>query len=56
MMLAFLRTIGEMPEGFVSAEKKFRTLYKKYDPGTGFRAHVRERWKALEHFFDKSTA
>jgi hypothetical protein len=56
MMLAFLRTIGEMPEGFVAAVKKFRVLYPPYDPGIGMKCHIHERWKELEHFFDKSTA
>src|SRR6266436_350333 len=52
MMLAFLRTIGEMPESFASAERKFRTLYPPYDPGVGIRSHIHERWRELEHFFD----
>jgi hypothetical protein len=53
MMLMFLRTIGEMPEGFIAAEKKFRTLYPPYDPGVGMRAHARTRWRELPRFFDK---
>jgi hypothetical protein len=55
MMLAFLRTIGEMPSGFLASERKFRALYPEYDPGRGMRVHVRARWDALKHFF-KSTA
>lgn len=51
MMLAFLRTIGEMPETFRGAEKKFRVLYHPYDPGKGMREHVRERWDELLTFF-----
>lgn len=55
MTLMFLRTIGEMPETFLVAEKKFRTLYRKYDPGVGMRSHARERWRTLPNFF-KTTA
>lgn len=51
MMLMFLRAIGEMPEGFVLAEKKFRALYPSYDPGVGMRSHARERWRELPTFF-----
>jgi hypothetical protein len=54
MMLMFLRTIGEFPEGFARAEHKFKTLYPPYDPGTGMRSYARERWKELSKFFDKS--
>ena len=53
LMLAFLRTIGEMPHGFATSEKVFRTLYPPYDPGRGVRAHVRERWTELQTFFPK---
>jgi hypothetical protein len=53
MMLMFLRTIGEMPEGFIAAERKFRTLYPSYDPGIGMRSHARMRWKDLPKFFTK---
>ena len=52
MMLAFLRAIGEMPEGFIRAEHKFKTLYPPYDPGTGMRQHVKSRWGELLHFFE----
>jgi hypothetical protein len=51
MMLMFLRAIGEMPQGFVAAEKKFRALYPPYDPGVGMRAHAHERWRELPDFF-----
>jgi len=37
-----------MPEGFIRAEKKFRTLYPPYDPGVGMRAHARTRWDELK--------
>lgn len=51
MMLMFLRAIGEMPDSFVASEKKYRTLYPKYDPKVGMRSHARERWKSLPYFF-----
>jgi hypothetical protein len=53
MMMMFLRTIGELPEGFISAEKKFRALYPPYDPGVGMRAHARTRWRTLPEFFGR---
>jgi len=53
LMLAFLRTIGEMPDSFIAAERKFRTLYPRYDPGVGVRSHIRARWKSLPQFFGK---
>jgi hypothetical protein len=51
LMLAFLRTIGEMPHSFQVSEKVFRTLYPHYDPARGIRTHVRERWAELPTFF-----
>jgi len=51
IMMMFLRAIGEFPEGFARAEHKFRTLYPAYSPGTGMRAHARERWTELPTFF-----
>jgi intein/homing endonuclease len=51
MMLMFLRTIGEMGDSFLGAERKFRTLYSEYDPGKGMRMHARERWARLPKFF-----
>lgn len=53
MMLMFMRAIGEMPEGFVGAERKFRALYPPYDPGVGMRTHAHLRWKELPTFFKK---
>jgi hypothetical protein len=52
MMFMFLRTINEMPDSFLAAEKKFRYLYPSYDPGIGMRARARERWKTLPTFFE----
>ena len=46
-----LRAVGEMPDSFLAAEKKFRYIYPPYDPGVGMRAHARERWKSLPDFF-----
>jgi predicted protein tyrosine phosphatase len=47
----YLRAVGEMPDSFLAAEKKFRYIYPPYDPGVGMRAHARERWKSLPDFF-----
>ena len=51
MMLMFLRTIGEMGDSFLGAERKFRSLYPDYDPGNGTRIHARNRWASLPRFF-----
>ena len=51
MSLLFLRAIGEMPERFLRAEHKFKTLYPPYDPGKGFRSRAREWWNELPDFF-----
>lgn len=48
MCMAFLRTIGELPQEFTQAEKVFRTLYPKYDPGRGVRSDIRKRWDGLK--------
>jgi hypothetical protein len=53
LMLMFLRAIGEMGDSLLGAERKFRSLYPDYDPGTGMRAKARERWKTLPTFFKK---
>lgn len=45
--LMFLRSIGEMPYNFVQAEKIYRTLYPKYDPGQGMRQFARSHWSEL---------
>jgi hypothetical protein len=50
IVLAYLRTAGEMPTGFIRSEKIFKTLYPPYDPSAGIRAHVRERWQSLLTF------
>ena len=47
----YLRATGEMPDSFITAERKFRTLYPEYEPGIGMRAHARERWRVLPNFF-----
>ena len=53
IMLLFLRAIGEMPEGFLRAEHKFKTLYSHYEPGEGMRRYARDRWKEMLTFFNK---
>jgi len=52
-VLMYLRATGEMPDSFIAAERKFRSLYPPYDPGVGMRAHARTRWKDLPEFFKK---
>jgi hypothetical protein len=50
----FMRAIGEMPQGFLRAEKIFKTLYPPFDlKGKGMLVKARELWKELEHFFEK---
>ena len=51
--LMYLHAVGEMPQGFIGAERQFRHMYHKYDPGVGMRSHARERWKSLPDFFRK---
>ncbi len=43
--LLYLRTIGEMPHNFLRSEHIFKTLYRKYDPGTGMRQFARSHWQ-----------
>lgn len=49
--LMFLRAIGEMPSGFTSALKIFRTLYSEYDPTSGMRQKAHMLWKELPDLF-----
>ena len=51
MVLMYLRAVHELPESFPRAEKIFRTIYDKYDPGVGMKSHARVRWKSLNTFF-----
>jgi hypothetical protein len=51
MGLMFLRTIAEMPSSFGTSEKIFRSLYPKYDPGTGMRTFARAHWTQLKDNF-----
>jgi hypothetical protein len=53
IVLMYLHAVGEMPQGFIGAERQFRHMYDKYDPGVGMRSHARERWKSLPQFFGK---
>lgn len=46
--LMYLRTVGEMPYAFTKAERVFRTLYPKYDPGQAMRQYARSHWRQLE--------
>ena len=45
--LLFLRKVGEMPYGFRGAEKVFRSMYPKYDPGEGMRHYARAHWNKV---------
>ena|ERR1035441_2128210 len=47
LVLAYLRTIGEMPNGFLQSEKKFKTIYEPYDPGQGIKAFIQFNWRNL---------
>lgn len=53
--LMFLRTIGELPNGFLTSEKVFRALYPKYDPGIGMRTFARAHWQQLKDNFYESS-
>jgi len=53
LVLMYLHAVGEMPQGFVGAERMFRVNYPPYDPGVGMRSHARERWRELPTFFTK---
>ena len=51
MAMMFMRVIGELPHGFATSEKVFRTLYPHYSPNTGMRVYARARWSDLPTFF-----
>jgi hypothetical protein len=51
MCMAFLRTIGELPNEFLRSEKIFKTLYPKYDPGRTVRTAIRKRWDDLKDIY-----
>jgi predicted protein tyrosine phosphatase len=53
MAMMFMRAIGELPHGFATSEKVFKTLYPHYSPNTGMRQYARERWAGLPTFFPK---
>lgn len=55
MAMMFLRTIGELPSGFVTSEKIFRSLYPRYDPGVGMRTFARAHWEQLKDDFYGTT-
>lgn len=49
--MMFLRTIGELPSGFLTSEKVFKSLYPDYDPNVGMRHFVRAHWQQLKDNF-----
>ncbi len=51
--LAFLRAIGDMPRNFHMAERVYKSLYPKYDPGLGIRQVIRSHWSELENMENK---
>jgi hypothetical protein len=51
--LMYLHAVGELPQNYITASKRFKYLYDKFDPGVGMESHARERWKALPQFFNK---
>jgi hypothetical protein len=46
--MLYLRSIGELPQPFNRAQKIFKTLYPKYDPGQGMEVVARQMWDKLE--------
>lgn len=50
LALLFLRTVGELPYGFPTAEKVFRSMYPDYRPAAGMRGFSREHWKKFGQF------
>ena len=53
VVMAYLRAADGMPDSFVAAKKRFKAIYRRYDPSVGIDAHIRERWKSLPEFFNK---
>src|ERR1039458_9546391 len=47
LVLAYLRTVGEMPNGFLQSEKKFKTIYPPYDPMQGIQSFMQFNWRNL---------
>ena len=47
IILGYLRTIGEMPNGFLQSEKKFKTIYPPYDPKQGIQSFIQTNWRNL---------
>lgn len=52
-VLMYLHAVGELPQGYIVASKRFKYLYHKFDPGVGMESHARARWKSLPDFFGK---
>lgn len=53
--MLYLRSIGELAGNFISSERIFRTLYRKYDPGIGVRQFARTHWDTFEDLLRKGT-
>jgi hypothetical protein len=45
--LMWLRSVGDMPHGFMQSEKIFRTICPKYDPAAGINQYARMKWSSL---------
>ena len=55
LCMLWLRTVGELPQGFVRAQHIFKTISPHYDPGIGMRAHARARWDELKDIYNGRT-
>jgi len=47
IVLMYLRTIGEMPNGYMQSQKKFKTIYPMYAPQQGIDQFTRFNWRRL---------
>lgn len=47
IVLGYLRTIGDMPNGYMQSQKKFKTIYEPYDPMQGVNQFFRDNWRNL---------
>lgn len=48
LAMMYLRSVGELPDSFIRAEKVFRTLYPHYDPAQGIRQFAKSHWHTLK--------
>lgn len=53
MAMAYMRTVGEMPQRFKRAQYIFKTLYPKYDPKDGMTLKLKDMWDELKDKFLK---